>query len=113
MACSDGHEPLCLAVRPSTIRCVDPGVTMRLERFVHAAFADGEEAMRFLGEVESGNQDRERVVAAAALAADGDLERLQQLVALSRVDWRDVLVLGGLDNAEWSAVLDDRLGAPG
>ena len=86
---------------------------MRLERFVHAAFADREQAMRFLGEVESGNQDRERVVAAAALAADGDLERLQQLVALSRVDWRDVLVLGGLDNAEWSAVLDERLGAPG
>jgi hypothetical protein len=69
--------------------------------------------MRFLGEVESGNQDRERVVAAAALAADGDLERLRQLVALSRVDWRDVLVLGGLDSAEWSAILDDRLGAPG
>ena len=68
---------------------------MRLERFVHAAFADGEEAMRLLGEVQSGNQDHERVVAAAALAADGDLERLQQLVALSRIDWRDVLVLRG------------------
>ena len=86
---------------------------MRLERIVHAAFAEGDKAMQFLDEVESGNQDRERVVAAAALAADGDLERLQQLVAVSRVDWSEVLVLGGLDNAKWSANLDERLRVPG
>ena len=89
---------------------MDPGITIRLERRLRAAFVGADRAIELLDDVESGNQDRERVLAAVVFAAHGDLQRLQQLVELSRVDWRDVLVGGGLGNADWSRVLDERLG---
>ena len=74
---------------------------------------DAERVAGLLGAVHSGNQDRERVLGAVVLGADGDLSQLQQLIELSRIDWRDVLVGGGLGNADWQTVLNDRLGYSG
>jgi hypothetical protein len=89
---------------------VDPAITNRLARRLRADFAEPDSAIQLLEDVESGTQDRERVVAAVVLGACGDLERLHQLVELSRIDWRDILVGVGLGNADWSHVLDERLG---
>jgi hypothetical protein len=60
--------------------------------------------------VESGTQDRERVLAAVVFGAGADEDVLLRLIELSRVDWRDVLVSGGLANADWPGRLDRSLG---
>jgi hypothetical protein len=92
---------------------LDAAITPRLERRIRAIAGDGADAVfELLGQVESGNQDRERVLAAVVLGAGDDVARLGRLVALSRVDWRDVLVSGGLANADWPARLDALLGPP-
>ena len=93
-----------------TLQAVDAGITTRLERRIRADFADADSALGMLGGVESGAQDRERVLAAVVIGARGDLQQLEELVKLSHVDWRDVLVGGGLGNAEWPQVLDRCLG---
>jgi hypothetical protein len=76
-------------------------MTERLEHRIRVDFGEeAEPVMQLLEEVDSGNQDRERVIAAVVLGSRGELESLFQLVELSAVDWRDVLVGGGLGNAE-------------
>jgi len=93
------------------MRSVDPGITSRVRRRVRADFGDDADlAMRLLADVESGNQDRERVVAAVLLGARGDLQRLRRVIELSRFDWRDVLVGAGLGNADWARVILEQLG---
>lgn len=52
----------------------------------------------------------ERVQAAIVLAAQGDLRAIRYGVELAAIDWRDVLVNGGLSDENWPAVLDLRLG---
>ena len=52
----------------------------------------------------------ERVQAAIVLWARGNLSRFRDSLALARVDWRDVLVRGGLENDEWAKDLDAQLG---
>ena len=67
----------------------EPGVTERLTRRIRTDFADDVDRVRqLLGDVESGKQDRERVLAAAFLGAHGDVQDLGQLIQLSHVDWR-------------------------
>ncbi|MCX2952142.1 hypothetical protein [Lentzea sp. NEAU-D7] len=56
------------------------------------------------------NQDVERVHAAVVLAAAGDLPVLRAQVRALRVDWRDVLLNGGLGHADWPEVLDREFG---
>jgi hypothetical protein len=51
----------------------------------------------------------ERVQAAIVLYADGDITRLHQMLDLAKSDWRDVLVDGGLANADWPQRLDTAL----
>jgi hypothetical protein len=58
-----------------------------------------------------GRQDVERVQAAMVLAAAGDWRRFTAMARLLRVDWRDVLVAGGLANADWPERLDQHLAA--
>lgn len=58
-----------------------------------------------------GASDVERIQAAAVLAAAGDVDELRRAVALAEVDERDVLVNGGLANADWRDVLERELGA--
>jgi hypothetical protein len=50
------------------------------------------------------------VLAAVVFIVCGDVARLRQAIALSQQDWRDVLVGGGVANADWPSVLDARLG---
>ena len=52
----------------------------------------------------------ERLQAAVVLWARGDLGRFQDSLALCEVDWRDVLVRGGLADDDWPERLDVELG---
>lgn len=89
----------------------DSGLTARVRRRVRLDFPERhDQALNALEAVHSGNQDRERVVAAVVLSAKRDLARLHQAVALSRLDWRDALVGGGLADEDWPQRLDAELG---
>lgn len=68
------------------------------------------EALSALESAETGNQDVERVHAAVVLMAEGSVDRLWQAVELSALDWRDVLMNGGLANGDWPATLDREFG---
>lgn len=65
-----------------------------------------DEAARLVSEANGS----ERVQAAIVLWAGGNLCRLRSGVALSAVDWRDVLVRGGLADEDWEDRLDAELG---
>jgi hypothetical protein len=56
-----------------------------------------------------GRQDPERIQAALVLAATGDLSRFHRLIKLLRLDWRDVLVAGGLARGDWPERLRNEL----
>jgi hypothetical protein len=99
--------------RSGTRYFLDSGITPRLARRIRADFADDpEHVMELLESVESSNQGRERVVAAVVLGSHGDVQVLQQLIDLSRLDWRDVLIAGDVGNKDWPSVLNDQLGPP-
>lgn len=65
-----------------------------------------EEVVRLLTDA----ADSERVQAAIVLAARGELVELRREVELAAVDWRDVLVNGGLAGDDWQSVLMSTLG---
>ncbi|GAA3453783.1 hypothetical protein [Dactylosporangium matsuzakiense] len=56
-----------------------------------------------------GRQDEGRVQAALVLRARGNLREFISLVELMRLDWRDLLMAGGLGNSDWPAILDAEL----
>jgi len=56
-----------------------------------------------------GGQDLERVQAAVVLASRGQWERFKTVFNLVSVDWRDVLMAGGLGNEDWPDVLHEEL----
>src|SRR5262249_39832418 len=88
-------------------------LTGRLLARIHSDFPSHvPEVILAVREVESGTQDRERVVATVLIDARGDLTRLRKAIALSQIDWRDALVSGGLANADWPQRLDNWLGPP-
>jgi len=66
-----------------------------------------------LPDSEYGRQGRERAQAALMLASRGERERFDSMVQLLRMDWRDVLMAGGLGHDDWRAVLERELGIPG
>ena len=68
------------------------------------------EALEALALAETGGQNVERVHAALVLMAEGSVDRLWQAVELSAVDWRDVLMNGGLANGDWPEVLEREFG---
>lgn len=53
----------------------------------------------------------ERIQAAIVFAARGDVREIERAVRLAAIDWRDVLVNGGLADGNWAAVLDRELGS--
>ena len=57
-------------------------------------------------------QDKERLLAAVVLLADGRREVFERAVALGRRDWRDLLVAAGLAHGDWPRRLDRELGRP-
>jgi hypothetical protein len=68
------------------------------------------EALSALESAVTGNQDVERIHAALVLMAEGSVDRLRQAVELSALDWRDVLMNGGLATGDWPATLDREFG---
>jgi hypothetical protein len=48
--------------------------------------------------------------AALVFIGDGDVVRFRDAIDLLHLDWRDVLVAGGLADESWPAELDRRLG---
>ncbi|MFF0737055.1 hypothetical protein ACFYVK_36255 [Streptomyces chartreusis] len=69
-----------------------------------------EGALRVLAvELEYSRQSTERLLAAAVVIADGDVNRFRSAIRLARTDWRDLLVAGGLGHADWPQVLDEEL----
>jgi hypothetical protein len=57
-----------------------------------------------------GGQDVERIQAAMVLGAAGEWNRFMAMVRLLRIDWRDLLVCGRLENADWAERLTAELG---
>ena len=84
-------------------------MTRRLRRRVDADFREqgsADEVVRIVSQV----SETEHIQAAIVLWADGDLSRIRDSVELSQVDWRDVLVRGGLADEDWPRRLDAELG---
>jgi hypothetical protein len=54
---------------------------------------------------------RDRIQLAAILRSGGRLSALREAVTLTEIDWRDLLVAAGLENADWREVLR-RQGVP-
>ncbi len=86
-----------------------PDVTERLAARVRRDFPEkgsADDLIRRLGEL----SDSERIQSAIVLWAAGDLARFNDSVALAGIDWRDVLVRGGLADDDWPTRLDQELG---
>jgi hypothetical protein len=60
-----------------------------------------------------GGQDLERIQAAVVLASCGQWERFLAVLKLLAVDWRDVLMAGGLGSEDWPEVLNKELAQTG
>jgi hypothetical protein len=84
-------------------------VSRRLQRRVFIDFPQAGSAEEVISLLAGASED-ERVQAAIVLAARGDLAEIEREVELAAVDWRDVLVNGGLAGAEWPSVLVSELG---
>lgn len=80
----------------------------RLQRRIERDFspADAEEVSRLV----AGVPHPERVQAAIVLAATGRVQAVHEGVALAALDWRDVLMNGGLGHLGWEDRLDAELG---
>jgi hypothetical protein len=89
-------------------------VTQRLQQHVRKVFETamaGDALLELLSMVdESGDPVSERIQAAAVVFARGDLDRLAEARQLARIDWRDLLVVGGLAYEDWPDRLDELLG---
>lgn len=88
---------------------METGVSLRLQNRIRSDFADpdtAEEVIRMVGEAGSS----ERVQAAIVFQAAGDPEELRIALDLAELDWRDVLVNGGLADGDWEERLDQILG---
>jgi hypothetical protein len=81
-------------------------LTARLEQRIRADFPPDVaptviDHLTELDDVAYGGQDHERIQAALVLAAGGDWDRFLAQFHLVRLDWRDVLVAGGLADEDW------------
>jgi hypothetical protein len=86
-------------------------VTPRLMRRIAADFPGrANDVVVRLQQVDPCGQDRERVLAAVVLGANGDEETLCRLIESAMLDWRDVLVNGSLADGDWADTLNHILG---
>jgi len=91
-------------------------LTPRLRRRIEDDFSPGsaEMVLSYLGALADSayaGQGRERLQAAVVLASRGQWDRFKSTMQLLKLDWRDVLMAGGLGEDDWRAVLDAELGA--
>jgi hypothetical protein len=88
------------------------GLTPRVERRVRADFEDADFALAALRDWRISYMDElpgERLVAAAVLYADGDLDELGRAFDLADSDWRDLLVAARLADPDWPRTLTELL----
>jgi hypothetical protein len=86
-----------------------PGVSDRLRRRIDRDFpAPGSAAS--VAEIVAAASESERIQAAVVLCAHGNLDRARAACELAKLDWRDVLVGGGLADEDWPSRLDTELG---
>ena len=81
-------------------------LTPRLRRRIALDFQPGAADMVVnylgsLGDSAFGGQSRERVQAAVVLSSRGLWDTFKSLLGLLKLDWRDVLVAGGLGQGDW------------
>jgi hypothetical protein len=93
-------------------------LTPRLRRRIGRDFPAGSAEMvisYLLAVVDSAfdGQGSERVEAAVVIASHGEWDRFKAMLQLLRLDWRDVLMAGGLGGDDWRLILDAELGACG
>jgi hypothetical protein len=93
-------------------------LTPRLRKRIEQDFPPGSAKyvlsyLEGLSDGEYGGQGRERIQAALVLASRGRRDRFDSMVHLLRIDWRDVLMAGGVSQDDWRAVLDEELGVSG
>lgn len=84
-------------------------LTSRLRKRIRHDFTepgDAAEAIRLVKRT----TDDERLQAALVFAAGGDIGRLHDAIDLAELDWRDALVVGGVDDDDWAERLDKELG---
>lgn len=84
-------------------------ISSRLRKRIRTDFEEPGEATKAMRAVQR-HTDDERVQAAIVLSAGGDLGRLHEAIELAEIDWRDVLVTGGVDGEDWESRLDKELG---
>jgi hypothetical protein len=94
-------------------------LTPRLAAKVERDFAEADRsgAIHTLERIDLGTwrstdtpEGRERVLAAVVVVAAGNDARLGWAATDAELDWRDVLVAAGLENADWPERLDALLG---
>lgn len=84
-------------------------LTARLRRRIERDFTAAEAAE--VSRLVAGVPHNERVQAAIVLAATGRVKAVHEGVALAALDWRDVLMNGGLGHQDWNERLDAELGS--
>ncbi len=91
-------------------------ISARLHKRIHRDFPDPGAAKGIVGalralaaELERSQESPERLLTAAVVIADGDVNRFRSAVRLARTDWRDLLVAGGLGHEDWPQGLDEEL----
>lgn len=105
MRCAD-RARLVRQGRMLGVSDVTPRLTGRVRRdFPEPGSANA--LIQLLAEVDEG----ERIQAAVVIWAMGDRARIDDSLALCAVDWRDVLVRGGLADDDWPDRLDAELGS--
>lgn len=93
-------------------------ITPRLQRRIERDFPEpgsaGEVARQVMDASDTRpfahDSDNERIQAAIVLYAQRNWDRLAHALALTRLDWRDLLVGAGLADEDWPRVLDTELG---
>lgn len=58
------------------------------------------------------DEGEERIHAAILNIAAGNLDRLLEAAVLAEVDWRDLIVGGGLEHDDWRVRVTESLGPP-
>jgi hypothetical protein len=93
-------------------------VSARLRGFIRREFADADadfaiQRLDAMNLALAEKQSLERIQAAVAILARGDLRRLEDNAQMAEKDWRDVLVFSGLGQGDWENRLDVELGTKG
>jgi hypothetical protein len=88
-------------------------ITRRLADKIERDFPEDHATIQsMLQEVENGKfkgDASERVLTAAIVVAQGDVDRFIEALRLMEIDWRDLLMAAGLGHEGWPSKVDDFL----